>query len=788
MGEGDFVSRVQRRAAVLAARSGMSFAAADRCLRLCQSAIDDIIGVKGIFDGPGARAALTRAVSEDDRAAAAVLLDSDPTRFGAIATRLTTEPTSGMKDVAKMVQQLESIRKRTNRRGHNGYDGGVRQHRTTISKRISDIADFVRLEVATLVANGCPFVGLMVDESQSRSQTDPCYVAIIFCTIDFKFGHHIVGQTDAANGSDGVSLAQQVEGVLTQAHEVQGQAKTWLLDRVTFVGSDGASAMRSSRKYAGLSIRSGPTPKERGTSMLASLQHSLASRRGTAHIPFTGFHCMLHILSLSLGDIMQLLPPFVIPMARGIVSYFKRSPVMFARLKKEGSAANEAIAAIEAELNVERGADVAISVRAFKQYCPTRWVGLATTIRSVLGNWLPLRELKLSLTGEGYGAPDNDDRSWGGDVDGEEPDDSDIDDNHDGAAQDVDGRESTSDTEDIDINGISMKWRRGNGDNAVDWEHLVAADERVGDTGHNGAHPVADAHSLVPAAKRSVLLSDARGITDMNWALLSMLVDYLAPSEVLIGRLQNRVQPIQHRAYRWITSFRRELRMRWVPPGGGGSPLHGPRYNAVCDALGQMSATAPMLIEVEDLARRLAVGQELSMQARLDQPGYTDMLKAMELADPSMEIDAEYTDAVWDKVMLLCSTAGIDYNQLKDETTTFHSQHQGRTVEQKKWAQQNLLKFYHNLAKDGGLQQYPTVAAYARAVFSCPITTVFVEALFGGMGFIKSDHRASLEDAKVVDVLTLGELEPVCPDKYVEGPEPGLRLDTHRALENVLVD
>ena len=416
MGEGGFVSRVQQRAAVLAARSGMSFAAADRCLRLCQSALDDIIQVEGMFDGPGARAALTHAVSADDRAAAAVLVASDPTRFGAIAARLTTEPTAGMKDVAKMVLQLESIRKRTNRRGHNGYDGGVRQHRTTISKRISGIADFVRLEVATLIENGCPSVGFMADESQSRSQTDPCYVAIIFCTIDFLFGHHLVGQTDASNATDGVSLANQVEGVLKHGHGVQGQPETWLLDRVAFVGSDGASTMRSSRKYAGHSIRDGTTPKERGktgTSMLATLQHSLASRRGAAHIPFTGFHCTLHIVSLSLGDIVQLLPPFVIPMVRGIVSYFKRSPRMFARLKEEGRAAREAIAAIEAELNVEPGAGAAAGVRSLKRYCPTRWVGLATTIRSVLRNWLPLRELKLSLAREGYGAPDNDDRSWG---------------------------------------------------------------------------------------------------------------------------------------------------------------------------------------------------------------------------------------------------------------------------------------------------------------------------------------------------------------------------------------
>ena len=56
------------------------------------------------------------------------------------------------------------------------------------------------------------------------------------------------------------------------------------------------------------------------------------------------------------------------------------------------------------------------------------------------------------------------------------------------------------------------------------------------------------------------------------------------------------------------------------------------------------------------------------------------------------------------------------------------------------------------------------------------------------MGYNKSDHRTSLGDAKIVDVLTLRELEEVCPDTYVEGPEPGLRLNTTSVLEHVLGD
>lgn len=79
---------------------------------------------------------------------------------------------------------------------------------------------------------------------------------------------------------------------------------------------------------------------------------------------------------------------------------------------------------------------------------------------------------------------------------------------------------------------------------------------------------------------------------------------------------------------------------------------------------------------------------------------------------------------------------------------------------------------------------YPAVAAYAVAVFLCPITTVFIEALFSGMVFNKSKHRAPLTDDTVIDLLTVRELVEVCGEVYNQAPEPGLSLDTSSVLED----
>eukprot|EP00035_Acanthoeca_spectabilis_P034096 m.27037 g.27037 ORF g.27037 m.27037 type:complete len:122 (-) comp6383_c0_seq1:1134-1499(-) len=95
--------------------------------------------------------------------------------------------------------------------------------------------------------------------------------------------------------------------------------------------------MRSTRKYEGLVPRRGAGVHEFGKSFTARLQHELSSRRTDPelHLPgmLLGFHCVLHILALALGDALEVLPWHVIPHIRGFHAAFNNQLKMFARLK-----------------------------------------------------------------------------------------------------------------------------------------------------------------------------------------------------------------------------------------------------------------------------------------------------------------------------------------------------------------------------------------------------------------------------------------------------------------------
>jgi hypothetical protein len=59
-------------------------------------------------------------------------------------------------------------------------------------------------------------VGLQLDESRSASTTDPCYVSVTYCTSDFVWGVHLVGQTDTSIGTTTApQLAARAEPQLT---------------------------------------------------------------------------------------------------------------------------------------------------------------------------------------------------------------------------------------------------------------------------------------------------------------------------------------------------------------------------------------------------------------------------------------------------------------------------------------------------------------------------------------------------------------------------------------------
>jgi hypothetical protein len=76
------------------------------------------------------------------------------------------------------------------------------------------------------------------------------------------------------------------------------------------------------------------------------------------------------------------------------------------------------------------------------------------------------------------------------------------------------------------------------------------------------------------------------------------------------------------------------------------------------------------------------------------------------------------------------------------------------------------------------------MAAYARAVLTFPITTVFIECLFSVMNR-NQDGRESLLDDTVASIIKSHELVRVLTSSDGQ-PEPALRLDFQRSLAHNL--
>eukprot|EP00035_Acanthoeca_spectabilis_P019064 m.411698 g.411698 ORF g.411698 m.411698 type:complete len:165 (-) comp16816_c0_seq42:1844-2338(-) len=163
------------------------------------------------------------------------------------------------------------------------------------------------------------------------------------------------------------------------------------------------------------------------------------------------------------------------------------------------------------------------------------------------------------------------------------------------------------------------------------------------------------------------------------------------------------------------------------------------------------------------------------------------MLRALELADPSMEIPlGDEGDPVWAAAELLCGRVGIAFAEFREQTIEFHMSYDGFSSSEKDDCSKNLLRFYHGRASRGGFAQYAAVAAYAAAVFTFPITTVFVECLFSGMNLNKSTMRSSMLDDTCVAVLKARELIQVFGGEYNGSMEPLPTLDFAKALDHNL--
>ena len=92
----------------------------------------------------------------------------------------------------------------------------LRQHRTTISKRVKKIGDKILSKKASYLES-CPFVGLVVDEGHNWKRSCPVYAATISYDHEFQWRVQFLGQADCEGKKNGENIFDLVKNIFIGA-------------------------------------------------------------------------------------------------------------------------------------------------------------------------------------------------------------------------------------------------------------------------------------------------------------------------------------------------------------------------------------------------------------------------------------------------------------------------------------------------------------------------------------------------------------------------------------------
>lgn len=267
----------------------------------------------------------------------------------------------------------------------------------------------------------------------------------------------------------------------------------------------------------------------------------------------------------------------------------------------------------------------------------------------------------------------------------------------------------------------------------------------------------------VPENKRSILLSRIFGINAVNQGRTFYMHTFLTYYSTLMKRLQTTLQPIQHKAARWLQQFYKQCEMAFIDSSIV-EDLWASPYSVFREQ--QKKEGKLELLYVMDVeARNFAIGVLERMRERL-RP-YFPYYQAMEIIDPCIS-DEKFAFTTTGKrreaLIDICSRHDIPFAEVIHQVASLRSQVDSFTKEQKIFADQNLLLFYRDLYKSEqpGLTE---LLRFTRAIFSMPIVTVTIETLFSSMGCNKTFERASLLDETVANILHTHSLKSMIHDE-----------------------
>jgi hypothetical protein len=169
-------------------------------------------------------------------------------KFAQVISELRAPPSKKEIHAASTVHNLTALGKKN----QHGEKPPLHFDRTSVSLKTTKKLEPAVDAIMDNILRECVYVGLQLDKSKSALTThdaDPSYVSVTYCTPDFVWGVHLVGQTDTSICTTSKEHLEGVKKVFTKT------GRGWLWDKILLGSTDGCAAMRSTRLYEGLHPR-----------------------------------------------------------------------------------------------------------------------------------------------------------------------------------------------------------------------------------------------------------------------------------------------------------------------------------------------------------------------------------------------------------------------------------------------------------------------------------------------------------------------------------------------------
>jgi len=615
----------------------------------------------------------------------------------------------------------------------------------------------------------CRHLGIMLDGSTSINMgTAPLLLVLMGC--DEETGEWMMmylGQADETTKKD-------AQGCYDLVKKVVDAVDPRLWPKVHFIGTDGASVMRSSKDHAGPAGNQNDDASNFVTKFRVEFEANHPGHNSLA------FHCILHMANLGLGDAVKLLPGHFIKFCQKITTHIRTSAERLRRLAD----------LLHAKVNKDQANNPAagnagpndFKVCCLAHYCPTRWLGLEHTLDSIIKNWTAFLEYKKALVADGCGPT-----AAAGLVGCSGSNCSAV---HLGS--DAPGAEDLKHLPgDANYFGVAARvycetcWTADQASGGHAWDDDdVAISHEQNMLEQNARHNQTGATGLsASSTKRSVVLNPVTGITTLNEGLAIMVRQVLQPYKIFTTHLQCTEQPVQHRVAGEVRSLLKALRC-WLPVRADAPVQHiGPyeqwRVRNVAADSGLVDCVDEALKPfVEELLRSL---EERFAPYTL----WYDAWEAIDLSNPV--VSAGQVQGLRD----LCDKfpdASLDYGKVSQDLQSARVAYGGNAqAGTRREMRSNLSRFYHDEAAVVKAN-FPELWKLQLVVFSTPFATAVVESLFSRFNYNKDKTRNRLKDTTVNAILhaydAVGPLDSPCAPGVLPTLPMRVCLNMARTLES----